>query len=317
MKIVITGSIAFDYLMSFPGKFRDHILAEQLDRISLSFLVDSLEKRPGGIAANIAYTLALLGEHPTIMATVGSDFAAQCDWLQSKGVDISGIRVIEEAFTASFFVTTDRINAQIASFHTGAMARSAELRFSDLQERPALALISPNDPQAMLGYGRECLALGIPYIYDPSQQIVRMDNPALDEGIAGCSALFGNDYEFALLKERLGVEPFSLAAQGKLVVVTLGERGADIYHGSDRLHVEPVAPDQIADPTGVGDAFRGGFLRGYLKDFDLERCGQMGAVAASYCLEQKGTMTHAFSLPQFIARFRQHFDDHGELDTLL
>src|SRR5574338_362734 len=185
MDIVVTGSVAFDYLMTFPGYFRDHILPDHLDSISLSFLVDSMTRLRGGIAPNIAYTLALLGERPRLWATVGEDFDEYRQWLEGTGVDTSGARVIPGEYTASYFCNTDRSNAQIASFYPGAMARAAELSLRELGQPPDLLVISPNDPGAMVRYVQECKELGIPYLYDPSQQIVRMTPDILKDGITG------------------------------------------------------------------------------------------------------------------------------------
>jgi adenosine kinase len=302
--------------MTFPGSFADHILPDRLERLSLSFLVDTLVRRRGGIAANIAYTLALLGERPTVMATVGEDFEEYRGWLEAHGVDTSAIRAIPGLSTASFFVNTDLNNAQIASFYTGAMARASELRFGDLSRLPDLALISANDPAAMVGYVDECLQLGIPFIYDPSQQIVRLEADTLRKGIEGCLAFFGNDYEFGMVRQKTGLDLESRPSGSQFRVMTCGERGADLITSDGCIHIPPVPEHAIADPTGVGDAFRGGFLKGLLHGLTLERCGQMGALAATYCLESQGTQGHTFDLPAFIARFRTCFDDRGELDLL-
>lgn len=315
MKVVLTGSIANDYLMTFPGKFRDYILVDQLDRISLSFLVDSLEVRRGGIAANIAYTLALLKECPQVMAAVGSDFEDYGTFLKSVGVDLSAVRTFPDVLTASFFVNTDETNAQIASFFTGAMSRARLLSFKDLPEQPDLAMISANDPDGMQRYVRECREMGIPFFYDPSQQTVRSEAEPLREGLEACSALFVNDYEFSLIQEKTGVSKDKIIDGCDFAVVTRGEHGADIYTASGDIHIPAVEPDQILDPTGVGDAFRGGFLKGYLNNLGLERCGQLGSVAAAYCLENKGTQGHRFEVKDFVARFRRQFDDGGELDS--
>jgi adenosine kinase len=317
MNIVLTGSIAFDYLMTFPGYFKDHFLTDKLDRISLSFLVDSLIRRPGGIAANIAYNLALLGERPRVMATVGEDFEEQRAWLESHGVDTSAIRTIPDAFTASFFVNTDRSNAQIASFYTGAMAFAVELSFSDLSEKPDLAVISPNDPVAMLNYARECDRLNIAYIYDPSQQIVRLEASDICAGIETAHALFSNEYEFGLIEEKTGMDLKAVLQHVEFVVTTQGEDGTMIHTKDDDIHVPIVPAENIADPTGVGDAFRGGFLKGYLHGLSFERCGQMGALAATYCLEADSPQGQHYNLDSFIQRFRKHFDDENELDQLL
>lgn len=315
MNIVLTGSIAFDYLMTFPGYFHKHILPDRLDRISLSFLVDSLVIRPGGNAANIGYTLALLGEKPKVMATVGEDFEPQCARLEEFGVDTSTIQTIPGVSTASFFVNTDMSNAQIASFFSGAMAHASELSFADLPETPDLVVISPNDPRAMVDYARECRQLGIPYFYDPSQQIVRLEANDLRDGIEGCRGLFSNDYEFGLIEEKTGLVLDTILKNVDLVVITRGEKGSDLYTKDLKIHVPIIAPKSITDPTGVGDAFRGGFFKGYLNRLSLERCGQIGSLAATYCLEADGPQGHHFDLPSFIHRFRKHFDDKNELDS--
>jgi len=318
MYIILTGSVAFDYLMTFPGYFRDHILPDKLDSISLSFLVDSFTKRRGGIAPNIAYTLALLGERPHIMATVGEDFAEYRTWLESKGVDTSRMKVIPGVVTASFFCNTDRSNNQIASFYPGAMGCATQLSFRQWEgKRPDLVVISPNDPEAMKQYVAECHELGIPYLYDPSQQIVRLTGDELRTGIVGGQALFVNDYEFGLVQKMTGMTTQDMLQYLQFMVVTCGSQGSTIYSQELEHYIPVVPPEQIADPTGVGDAYRGGFLTGYSHNLDLEICGQMGTLAATYCLEREGTQGHTYTKNEFITRFRQHFDDHGQLDRLL
>lgn len=318
MEIVLTGSIAFDYLMKFPGYFQDHILPDRLECLSLSFLVESMVRQPGGIAPNIAYTLALLGERPRLFATAGEDFAEYKELLESKGVDTSGIKLIEGEFTASFFANTDLANSQIASFYPGAMAHAANFSLNELVgKRPELVLISPNDPRAMVRYVKECKQSGIPYIYDPSQQIPRLSGEELKEGLDGSLALFVNKYELGMIKKRTGLSEQEIRECSQFSVVTLGEKGSVISWEENEVEVPVVAPHQITDPTGVGDAFRGGFLSGYARGWDLETCGQMGAVAAAFCLEQEGPQGHSFSPGEFVSRFRQHFDDHGKLEALL
>jgi adenosine kinase len=317
MNIVLTGSIAFDYLMTFPGYFKENILPEMIEKISLSFLVDSLIRRPGGIAANIGYTLALLGETPKVMATVGPDFEEQRAWLDSHGVDTSAIRTIPELLTASFFVTTDRANAQIASFFPGAMARAAELSLNDLQPKPDVVLVSPNDPEAMSAYIEQSDALGCELIYDPSQQIVRLDGDQLTAGITSAKALFCNDYEYELIGEKTGLDLAAMLTTTAFVVITRGAEGTRVATAEEQVEIPVVQPERISDPTGVGDAFRGGFFKGYLNQLPLRLCAQMGALAATYCLEQDGPQGHHFSTHEFVERFRQHFDDDGHLDLLI
>jgi adenosine kinase len=317
MKIVLTGSVAYDYLMHFPGHFTDHILPEQLEKLSLSFLVDSMIRRRGGVAANIAYSMALLGERATVMAAVGQDFGSYGEWLQDQGVDISAIRVESDLFTSSFFVTTDDSSSQIASFYPGAMERASKLHFKDLGYVPDLVVISPNDPAAMNAYVDECNALDIPFFYDPSQQIVRLDRDAIVNGIEHCGALFSNDYEFSLIEKLSGWSQDEIVSKTEFTVITTGEQGADLYHDGRLTKISSVPPESLADPTGVGDAFRAGFLKGYISNFGLETCAQMGILTATYCLEHEGPQGHEFNLRQFIDRFRQHFQDSGELDRLL
>jgi adenosine kinase len=316
MNIVLTGSIAFDYLMTFPGYFKDNILPDMIEKISLSFLVDSLTRRPGGIAANIGYTLALLGEQPRVMATVGSDFEEQRSWLESHGVDTSAIRTIPDMLTASFFVTTDRSNAQIASFFPGAMARASELSLNDLTPTPEVVVISPNDPLAMSAYAKQAGELGCQIIYDPSQQIVRLDEEDVRAGIEAAEALFCNDYEYGLIEEKTGLTIESILTNTAFVVITRGDEGATVDTPQGQVQIPIIPPERIADPTGVGDAFRGGFLKGYLHQLDLSLCARMGTLAAAYCLEQDGPQGHHFTWKAFVDRFRQHFDDGGVLNTL-
>jgi adenosine kinase len=316
MNLVLTGSIAFDYLMTFPGQFSEYLISDRLDKVSLSFLVDSLTRRRGGIAVNIAYTLALLGERPKVMATVGEDFEDAKAWLEEHGIDTSAIEVIPGETTASFFVTTDQSQAQIGTFFAGAMAYASKLSFTHLAQRPDLVMLSANDPEAMVTYTQECRQLGILYFYDPSQQIIRLSRKDLRGGIEGCQALFTNDYEFSMIEEKTGLSMDAIRASMDFLIITRGEDGTDLYTHNTEVHIPAVKPQSIADPTGVGDAFRGGFLKGYMNGLSLDLCGQMGTLAATYCLEADGSMGHSYNLEQFKSRFREHHDDQGELDQL-
>lgn len=319
MSIVLTGSIGFDYLMTFPGYFKDHILPEHLESISLSFLVDDMIKQPGGVAANIAYTLGLLCEKPRLVATAGVDFAEYRKTLEKAGVDTSGVRIIKDKFTASFFVNTDLSNAQIASFYAGAMADATQISMKDLDlTGDDLVIISPNAPDAMIKYALECLQLGVPYIFDPSQQIVRLDTLGLRDGLTGARALFANEYEFELLQKHCKMSADEIINSVEFAVVTLGKQGSRIYENGEVKGEIPVfPPKQIIDPTGVGDAYRAGFLKGYLHGFDLLLCAQMGSLAATYSLEELGAQAHCYLMKDFVTRFRTMFDDNGLLDVLL
>jgi adenosine kinase len=319
MSIILTGSIAYDYLMSFPGFFKDHILPEHLDNISLSFLVDDMVRRQGGVAANIAYTLGLLCETPKLVATAGVDFSEYRQVLEDAGVDTSGVKIIQGKFTASFFVNTDRSNAQIASFYAGAMADAGLISMADLGlTKEDLVVISPNAPDAMIQYAQECQTLGVPYIFDPSQQIVRLDKQGLRQGITGAHALFVNAYEFELLQKHTHLSADEILGGLAFAVVTLSDAGARVYQNGAFLSDVPAFPPmRILDPTGVGDAFRAGFLKGYVNGFNLILCAQMGALAATYSLEEVGSQNQCYMMNDFVTRFRTRFDDKGALDVFI
>ncbi len=309
MNIVVTGSIAFDYLMSFPGDFMEHVKPDKLNKLSLSFLVDTMVKQYGGCAPNIAFNLALLGETPVVMGTAGQDFGEYQAWLEQHGVDTSGVRIVPEVFTASFFVNTDQNLNQIASFYTGAMAFARTLSFEDLDFPVDLTIISPNDPEAMVKYPAECKELDIPYIYDPSQQIVRMQGDELREGVQGADILIVNDYEFELLKDATGMNDADVrAAVKRALIVTQGESGSLIW-ADEKYHVPVVPPKQIIDPTGVGDAYRAGLMKGLALHMPWETCGRIGALAATYVLETQGPQTHSYTLAEFVGRYKGVFGE--------
>jgi len=317
MRIVITGSIAYDYIMTFPGKFRDHILPEKLDSLALSFLVESMTKQRGGVAPNIAYTLALLGGRPAVLATAGQDFGEYREWLDRQGVDTTHIKIIPDLFTASFFAGTDKVNGQIALFYAGAMGRATEVSFRHLPYKPDFAMISPDDPAAMNQHVRDCIELGIPYAYDVSWQLARLSADDIREGVLGCRMLAVNDYEMSLIADKTGIEEADPALADKIVVVTRGEKGATIYAEGQRHDIPVVPPRRIADPTGVGDAFRGGLLRGLAAGWRWDVAGRVASLAATYCLEHVGPQNHAYTRAEFVRRYREHFDDGGVLDQLV
>ena len=306
MKLIVTGSIAYDYLMSFPGKFTEHFLAEHMQRISLSFLVDSMDKRRGGCAPNIAYTLALLGERPYLMGAAGQDFGEYRQWLDAAGIDTSLVRQVPDKFTASFFCSTDTENNQIASFYTGGMAHAAELSFRTI-DAPGLVIISPNDPAAMIQYAEECRTLQIPFIFDPGQQCARLSGPELRDGIIGARIVICNDYEFELIRQKTGMSERDVLDVADGLVITRGEAGCSIYQGAGRIDVTAVPPARIVDPTGVGDAFRGGFMKGMAVATPYRTCAQLGSVAATYALEHLGGQSHAYTMGEFKARYEEHF----------
>jgi adenosine kinase len=313
MSIVVTGSIAFDYLMSFPGKFTEHFLPEHMSRVSLSFLVDTMDKRRGGCAPNIAYTLALLGETPRLMATAGQDFDDYRRWLEAAGVDTSLVAQVPDKFTASFFCSTDVDGNQIASFYTGAMANAGELSFRTVPDC-RLAIVSPNDPAAMIQYAQECRTLQIPYIWDPGQQCARMSGEELSQGIEGAALVMCNDYELELIRQKTGFGEAEILAHADGLVVTKGEKGCTIILDGQQVDVAAVTPSRIVDPTGVGDAFRGGFLKGMARGADAVVSARLGAVAAAYALEHLGGQSHAYTLTEFLERFSASYGPHEGLE---
>ncbi len=293
------------------------LLADQLHRISLSFLVDSMKRQRGGTAPNIAYTLALLGDHPTIMATAGQDFAEYRTWLEQQGIDTSAIVEIADEYCASFFVNTDQAQNQIASFYTGAMSAAAQLSFATHAPDAKLVIISPNDPTAMRQYPQECRQLGIPFIYDPSQQTARFSGEDLLNGLEGCAMLTTNEYEYHVIQEKTGLNEQQILSRVQGLLVTKGAEGSTLFAGGERHEIPPVLPQQVVEPTGAGDAYRSGLMRGMQLRLPWGVAGRMGALAATYVLEQLGTQSHRFTKEQFVARYRQHFDDEGALDVLL
>jgi adenosine kinase len=305
-KLVVTGSIAYDYLMSFPGKFTEHFLPEHMSRVSLSFLVDSMDKRRGGCAPNIAYTLALLGERPMLMATAGEDFGEYRQWLEAAGIDTSMTRQIDGKFCASFFCSTDRDNNQIASFYTGAMADAGQLSFRTVRDC-TLAIIAPNDPGAMVQYAEECRTLGVPFIFDPGQQCARMTGDELADGIDGATVVIVNDYELELVRQKTGLGEPEIVKTASVLVVTRGEHGSTVITADSWTDVPAVSPHRIVDPTGVGDAFRGGLMKGIALGVPFEICAQLGSVAATYALEHLGGLSHAYTWNEFRTRYEEHF----------
>ena len=317
MNIVVTGSIAYDYLMSFSGQFSDHFLPDKLDRISVSFLVDSLRKRKGGCGANIAYNLALLGDRPLLVGLVGEDFREYRSDLEDVGVDTQHTRAIEGEFTASFFGNTDQAGNQICSFYTGAMRFSSDISLKEIVSgQSVLVSISPNDPEAMIKYVQECQEMQIPYIYDPGQQIVQLSGPSLKEGTDGSKILIVNEYEYGMFKKKTGLSDQNLLELTETVVVTLGDRGSTILAREETFDIPVSSPERVIDPTGVGDAYRAGLMKGIIWKLPWDMAGRLGSLAATYVLETDGPQNHHYRLNDFIERYCQIFGESNELRRL-
>ena len=321
-RVIVTGSVAFDYLMRFPGSFVDHLIPDQMHRLSVSFLVDEMRRVPGGCASNIAYGLALLGERPLLFATAGRDGSDYRDWLGRQGIDVSGLTIHEDVFTASFFVSTDRDQNQLASFYTGAMARARDLSLKgEVSADAALVVISPNDPEAMGRYARECRELAVPFLYDPSQQVARLSGEDLRAGLDGAFVLIVNDYEFNILSQKTGLSREDLESQVPALVVTHGAEGSTISVVGPRArerHEIPIAPLErpSLDPTGVGDAYRAGLVRGIRIGAPWEVAGRIGSVAAAIVLESEGPQPPRYSGEDFRARYARSFGEETLLERL-
>jgi adenosine kinase len=311
MKIGVAGSVGLDHLMTFSGKFTDSLVAGSLEKVSLSFLVDSLDVRRGGCAANIAYGMGVLGLNPILIAAVGKDWADYEAWLTRHGVDTSHALVSSTLHTAHFVVTTDQDLNQIASFFPGAMSEARNIELSPIMEKTGrldMMVISPDDPEAMLRHSEVCRQLGVPFAADPSQQMARMTGDEIKLLIEGASYLFLNEYELALAMQKTGWSDQEILERVKFRVVTLGSKGAKVESAAGEF-VQVTCPQENSktDPTGVGDSFRSGFIAGLAWGVSHERCAQLGALIATYVIETLGTQEYRFTNAQFVERFAQAY----------
>ena len=314
-RVLVTGSLAFDFILSFPGKFQDHILPDKLHIINLSFLVDKVTKQRGGVAGNISYTMSLLGETSRILAAAGHDFDDYSKFLTDNNVIVEDILLVSDEMTATCFITTDRKHNQITGFYTGAMTRASELSVKDSLKGASYVIVSPDDPEAMKRHCKEAKEAGATLIYDPSFQVIAMDGEFLWEGAKGAKALILNDYEFSMFCDKTGKSIEELHEEIEVLVVTLGEEGSRIIaRGQDEVRVKAVKTQSAVDPTGCGDAYRGGFLAGLVNGCSLAECGQMGSVASVFVVEQYGTQKHSYTTAEFAQRYRSNY---GELPAFL
>jgi adenosine kinase len=311
VRIAITGSVATDHLMTFPGLFNDSLMADQLHNVSLSFLVDDLQIRRGGVAANICFGMGVLGGNPLLVAAVGSDFAEYKKWLETHGVNCEHVHVSKTAHTARFMCTTDQEQNQIASFYPGAMSESGELELTEIAKKVdglGLVLIGADDPAAMRKHTLACKALGVPFVADPSQQLPRLDGPQTIDVIDGATYLFNNEYEATLIEQRTGWAPDEVLQHVGVRITTLGKNGAHITSRDGLDITVPVAQEKvIKDPTGVGDAFRAGFLMGLGWGLELQRCAEVGSLRATYVIETVGTQEFELDKDEFIDRLGQAY----------
>ncbi len=301
-KIIVTGSIGYDFIMNFNGRFADRIMPDKIHKLSLSFLADKLNKQIGGTATNIAYTLRLLGLDPNITATVGKDEEEYFEFLKKTNLRTEGIVKLSTESTSTYFCITDSDDNQIGSFYSGAMKYNKKLKISQ-----GFVVISPNDPKAMIKFVKECMLKKFRFLYDPAFQIGNFSKDELQEGIDGAEIVIGNDYEVGLMEQRLDISHEELVLASGILITTMGAKGSIIETRHDQIHIKPAKPKNTSDPTGAGDAYRGGFLAGYLRGFDLETCGRMGSVAAVYTVEKYGTVTHTYSKKLFEERYFENY----------
>jgi adenosine kinase len=307
MQILISGSLAYDRIMDFPGKFSDHILADKIHILNVCFVVNGLTEKFGGTAGNIAYSLALLGEKPLILATAGNDFSQYEDWLRQHDLPLDGIRLIPEELTAGAYITTDMGDNQITGFNPGAMKYPSLYEVDHAQVPEKLAIVAPGNVEDMVSYSLSYKKHKIPYIFDPGQQITSLSADQLTDVVSGSKLLIANDYELELVTEKTGLKRNKLLERTEAIIVTLGDNGSIIITARNEKKIGVAKPSKVLDPTGAGDAYRAGLIKGLVLGKELSEAASMGATCASYAIEHQGTQEHAFTLDEFWTRYRQNF----------
>lgn len=307
MQILISGSLAYDRIMDFPEKFSDHILPDKIHILNVCFLVNGIKEQFGGTAGNIAYNLAILGERPTILACAGRDFDGYKSWLESLGLPVHGIRIIPEELTAGAYITTDKADNQITGFNPGAMKYPCLYEINGCEPSSTLAIVAPGNVEDMVGYSRLYQERKIPYIFDPGQQVPVLSRDNLVEMLTGSLLFISNDYELELIMRVTGRSKTELLEQTPSIVTTLGERGALVSTADGDVEIAAVPALTVLDPTGAGDAFRAGLIKGLSMGKGLVDAARMGTVAASFGVECQGTQCHRFSEQDFWARYESHF----------
>ena len=303
MNVIISGSLAYDRIMNFPGYFSDHILPEKIHVLNVCFQVDGMKEKFGGTAGNIAYALTLMGERSSISATIGHDYHRYFDWLTMNGITTEHIKVIGDEFTASAYITTDQADNQITGFNPGAMKYSSSLDFGRLNPKETLVIVSPGNLEDMVTYPQACKARGIDYIFDPGQSLPMLDTKDLIQAIEGARILISNDYELDLIMRKTGLNREALLDRAKVIIVTMGELGSRVITPEREISIPAVEPRKVEDPTGAGDSYRGGLLSGLIHGKDIEQCARMGSVCASFAVECYGTQEYRFTVDEFNQRF--------------
>jgi adenosine kinase len=307
MNIYVSGSMAYDRIMDFPGRFSDHILPDKIHILNVCFTVNGMREKFGGTAGNVAYSLSLLNEKPVILATIGKDYANYFEWLKKNNISLEGIKIIDEEFTAGAYITTDKADNQITGFNPGAMKYQSGYKFNSAAPRDSIALIAPGNLQDMAEYAKECKDKGISYICDPGQSLTAWEKESLKEWIEGSAMLISNDYELEMVMKMTGMNKKELLLLTKTIITTLGEKGSLISTGESDIKIPPAKAGDVVDPTGAGDAFRAGLLKGIAIGKDLETGARMGAVAAVYAIEKYGTQEHHYTYGEFNERYKSNF----------
>ncbi len=310
MNIYISGSMAYDRIMDFPGSFADYILPDKIHVLNVCFNVTSLQEKFGGTAGNIAYSLGLLGERPVIIATIGKDHGPYFSWIGQNGLSLEGIEIIPEEFTAGAYITTDKSNNQITGFNPGAMKQPTRYDLSNVDPKKAIVLIAPGNLQDMIGYAATCREKGIQYICDPGQSLTLWTGEQLRDWIRGSMMLITNDYELEVIMKMTGLKKAEISSLTGMIITTLGEHGSLISADGKDLKVPAAKVSEVLDPTGAGDAYRSGLIKGMALGRDIETAAKMGAVAATYAIEKYGTQEHHYTYEAFTERYRMNF---GEL----
>jgi adenosine kinase len=305
--VVCTGSIAYDYILTFKGRFKDHILPDKTHILNLSFLVDDLQKRRGGVAGNYAHNLALLGYPAAVLATAGTDAAEYRDWLVARGIDCRGLRLLDGEISATGFTTTDMDDNQLTGYYGGAMWRAGMLGLDDAPPDVEAVIIGPNDPGAMKRLVNECRDRGLRFVFDPAHQLPMMSAEDVTDSTRGAWIVIGNDYELELIQQRTERDVQGLLELAQIVVTTLGRYGSRIATHEQTVEIPAATPVREADPTGAGDAYRAGLVAGLLRGLELDSAGRVASLAATYAVEQVGTIEHAYERSEFSNRYRESF----------
>lgn len=304
MNIIVSGSLAYDRIMDFPGYFSDHILPEKIHVLNVCFQINDMKEKFGGTAGNIAYTLTLMGEKPGISATIGQDDHKYIEWLKNNGISFDNIKTIEDEPTACAYITTDKADNQITGFHPGAMKYSSSLEFDNFNPKETIVIVSPGNLEDMVNYPRLCKARGIDYIFDPGQSIPMLQSEDLIQAIDGCRILISNDYELDLIMNKTGLRKEALLERTRTIIVTLGELGSQISTPNGEINIPAAKAKIVRDPTGAGDSYRGGVISGLVRGKDIEESARMGSVCASFAVECYGTQEYTFSPEEFNERLK-------------